>query len=359
MKNMKTFAALAAAGMAVAAFAGDELTAAQEAVAKAGPKNMKVMIAGFGTIESMTKAEKWLGETIPEQQNLSKPPTLSEADKVANPDLSKDIVRLNWVTRKIEYIHERQAVESENERNRRLLNNLRMKVLTDPSQRYVPLAKEYLQAALSRKAGTMIQVVDRSSADMAMVEQALNGDNSSALSGATCILTATVGDREEDSRTVPVNGKGTKVKTTTFTQPYTFKVRDLHGNVLMAESGTATCTSTVNNIVKSEVSDPARKLIESVTTEIADKLLSFFTTRLKFKIKVPDGCDEDDVEVAVDGRGVDADDGVRVLAVEHAVVATLDGCAPIRKVIGVSETDGSKTVKLNFKKAAAKAEEAE
>ena len=356
MKKMKMFAAFAAAGMAVAAVAGEGLTPAQEQVAKAGPKKMKIMIAGFGTIESMTKAEKWLGETIPEQQNLAKLPTLSEAEKIANPALDKDIVRLNWRTRKMEYIREQNAIEQENIRNRRILNDLRMKVLTDPSQRYVPLAKEYLQASLSRKAGSMIQVVDRSNADMAMVEQAMNGDNSSALAGATCILTATMGDREEDSRVVPVNGKGTKVKMTTFTQPYTFKVRDLQGNVLMAESGTATWQSTVNNIVKSEVSDPARKLVESVTAEIADKLLAFFTTKLEFKIKVPKGCDEDDVSVAIDGKSVDADDGVRVLAIEHAVVATLDGCKPIRKVVEIDEADGSKPVKLNFKKSAAEAE---
>lgn len=356
MKNFKMIAALAATGMSLCAVAADGLTEAQEAVAKAGPKKMRIMIAGFGTIESMTKAEKWLSETVPEQHNLAKMPTLSEADKIQNPALEKDIVRLNWNTRKLEYIREANAVAQENLRNKRLLNELRMKVLTDPSQRYVPLAKEYLQASLSRKAGTMIQVVDRSNADMAMIEQAMNGDNSSALAGATCILTATLGDREEDSRTVQVNGKGTKVKMTTFTQPYTFKVRDLQGNVLMAESGTAEWKSTVNSIVKSEVSDPARKLVESVTAEIADKLLGFFTTKLKFKIKVPNGMDEDDVEVAVDGKSVDADDGVRVLAVEHAVVAKLDGCAAIRKVVEIDEADGSKTVKLNFKKEAKDAE---
>jgi hypothetical protein len=63
--------------------------------------------------------------------------------------------------------------------------------------------------------------------------------------------------------------------------------------------------------------------------------------------------DEDDVEVKVDGKDVDVDDGVRVLALEHAVVAELDGCKSIRKVVSIDEADGSKTVKLKFKKTTA------
>ena len=350
------FAALAATGMSLCVLAGEGLTEAQEAVAKAGPKKMRIMIAGFGTIESMTQVDKWLGEQLQPNHNLDEVPTLTQGEKIKVVEVDRMVVRANWNTHKMEYVHDANLLRSENERNRMTLAALRTKVLTEGSTRYVPLAKDYLQAALSRKAGTVIQVVDRSSADMALVEQELNGKHSSALAGATCILTATMGDREEDSRTVTVNGKGTKVKMTTFTQPYTFKVRDLQGNVLMAENGTATWRSTVNSIVKGEVSDPARKLVESVTAEIADKLLAFFTTKLEFKIKVPKGMDEDDVEVAVDGKSVDAGGGVRVLAIEHAVVAKLDGCAAIRKVVEIDEADGSKTVKLNFRKQAAEAE---
>ena len=356
MKNFKMIAALAATGVSLCAVAGEGLTEAQEAVAKAGPKKMRIMIAGFGTIESMTQVDKWLGEQLQPNHNLDEVPTLTQGEKIKVVEVDRMVVRANWNTHKMEYVHDANLLRSENERNRMTLAALRTKVLTEDSTRYVPLAKDYIQAALSRKAGTVIQVVDRSSADMALVEQELNGNHSSALAGATCILTATLGDREEDSRTVTVNGKGAKVKMTTFTQPYTFKVRDLQGNVLMAESGTAEWKSTVNSVVKSEVSDPARKLVESVTAEIADKLLGFFTTKLEFKIKVPNGMDEDDVEVAVDGKSVDADDGVRVLAIEHAVVAKLDGCAAIRKVVEIDEADGSKTVKLNFKKEAKDAE---
>ena len=68
------------------------------------------------------------------------------------------------------------------------------------------------------------------------------------------------------------------------------------------------------------------------------------------KVKAPAGMDADDAEVAIDGKDVEADSGVRVLAVEHALVATLDGCKPVRKVISIDEADGTKTVKINFKK---------
>ncbi len=344
--------AAVAMSFAAGAFAAEELTEAQEKIAKAGPKKIRLMIAGFGTIESMVKVDKWLGEQLPEQQNLSKPPTLDQAEKVSNPDLAREVVRFNWNTRKVEYIREADMIQAENLRNKRLLNDLRMKVLTDASQRYTPLAKEYLQASLSEK-GNLVQVIDRSNADMNLVEQGINGDNSSAVAGATCILTAAMGDREEESRTITVNAKGTKVKTTTYTQPYVGKVRDLQGNVLFAFKGTSEWTSKVNSIVKSETSDPARKLVESACDQIADKILDFFTCKLSFKVKAPSGIDADDAEVKLDGKSVDAEDEIRVLKVEHAVVATLDGCKSIRKLVELDADASEKTVKLVFKKPAA------
>ena len=354
MKNFRiAFSAVIAAGLAAGAFAAEGLTEAQEAVAKAGPKKMRLMIAGFGTIESMTQVDKWLGEQLQPNENLRKLPTLSEGEKLQVPELANFIVRANWNTRKLEYVHDANLLRTQNERDRMMLTALRTRVLTDSATRYVPLAKDYLQAALSRKAGSLIQVVDRSNADMALVEQGLNGDNSSALAGATCIATVAMGDREEDSRTITVNGKGTQVKMTTYTQPYVGKVRDLNGNVLMAFNGTAEWSSKVNSIVRSEVSDPARKLVEIVCDKIADEIVNFFTVKLEFAVKAPKGVDADDVTVAVDGRKVDADEGIRVLAVEHAVVASLEGCAPIRKVIDIDETAVAKTVRLKFKKASA------
>lgn len=350
---MKTFGMMAiaafAAAMAGGAMAAEELTEAQEALAKAGPKKLRLMIAGFGTIESMVQVDKWLGEQLQPQKNLEKLPTLDQGEKLQVAEVHNFTIRANWNTRKMEYVEDANEIRTQNERDRMTLSALRMKVLTDVTQRYTPLAKDYLQAALSEK-GSLIQVVDRSNADMNLVEQGLSGDNSSALAGATCILTAAMGDREEDSRTITVNGKGTKVKMTTYTQPYVGKVRDLQGNVLFAFKGTSEWSSKVNSVVKSEVSDPQRKLVEKACEQIADKLLDFFTCRLSFKIKAPKGLDADDATVKIDGKTVDAADEVRVLKVEHALVATLDECKAVRRLLEFDEGDSEKTVKLVFKK---------
>ena len=356
MKTIKTTVAMAlAAGLGLCACANEGLTEAQEAIAKAGPKKLRLMIAGFGTVESMVQVDKWLGEQLQPQRNLEKPPTLNQGEKIQVPEVHNFVVRANWNTRKMEYIDDANEIRAQNERDRQTLSALRTKALTDISQRYTPLAKDYLQAALSEK-GSLVQVIDRSNADMNLVEQGLNGDNSSAIAGATCILTAAMGDREEDSRTITVNGKGTKVKVTTYTQPYVGKVRDLQGNVLFAFKGTSEWSSKENSVVKSETSDPARKLIEKACEQIADKVTDFFTCKLSFKVKAPTGVDADEAPVKVDGKTVDADEAVRVLKVEHAVVATLDGCKSIRKIVELGAGDSDTTVKLVFKKPESEAE---
>ena len=350
MKTIKTTVVMAlAAVLGLCACASEGLTEAQEAIAKAGPKKLRLMIASFGTIESMVQVDKWLGEQLQPQRNLDKPPTLDQGERVQMAEVHNFVIRANWNTRKMEYIDDANEIRAQNERDRQTLSALRTKVLTDISQRYTPLAKDYLQAALSEK-GSLVQVIDRSNADMNLVEQGLNGDNSSALAGATCILTAAMGDREEDSRVITVNGKGTKVKMTTYTQPYVGKVRDLQGNVLFAFKGTSEWSSKENSVVKSETSDPARKLIEKACEQMADKVIDFFTCKLSFKVKTPKGLDADDATVKVDGKTVDAEESVQVLKVEHAVVATLDGCKSIRRIVELDEGDSDKTVKLVFKK---------
>ena len=348
MKTTKLAAALVACTFAAGAAETAESGDFAEQMAKAAPRNMKLMIAGFGTIESMTNVDKWLGEQLQPSQNLETFPSLSEADKISNPDLAREVVRLNWLTRKMEYVRLTNELAEENARNKRLLSDLRTKVLATDSTRYVPLAKEYLQAAISRRAGTLIQVVDRSNVDMAAVEQAFNGENSSSFAGAGCILTAALGDREEDTKIVPVNAR-TSVKVTVYTQPFVFKIRDLQGNVLVADNGTATWKETANSVVRSSASDPARKLMEDVCAQIAEKTTEFFTAKMAFRVKAPGGMDADDAEVAIDGRKVsDIDGKVQVLAVEHVVTAELDGCKPIRKVVSVDNDSDTVSVKLKF-----------
>ena len=50
---------------------------------------------------------------------------------------------------------------------------------------------------------------------------------------------------------------------------------------------------------------------------------------------------------------------VAFLAVEHAVVATLDGCKPVKRVVVIDENTPAKTVKLVFKKNAPDPEKAD
>ena len=54
-RSRKLLVAACAAALTGGLFAAEGLTDAQEAVAKAGPKKLRLMIAGFGTIESMVQ----------------------------------------------------------------------------------------------------------------------------------------------------------------------------------------------------------------------------------------------------------------------------------------------------------------
>ena len=205
-----------------------------------------------------------------------------------------------------------------------------------------------MKATISKKAGRLIKVVDRGNMTIQQTEKAIKGDDADMQNGADCILSVVMGDREEESKTIPIDNIGTKIKRTTYTAPYVGKIRDLNGNVLLSFDGTAEWRSTQDTVVKSQISDPARKLMEVVCDKIADEVVAYFTTRLSFKVKVPKGMDEDDVEVYVDGREVDSD-GTRVLAVEHIVKASLDGCKSVRKLIEIENGESLKKVKLSLK----------
>ena len=361
MKRMTRFGcAVAIAAVAVGAFGDTEASAGQEAIAKAAPREMKLMIASFGTINSQAEVEKWLGDQLRPNENLEQPPTLSEADKVANPQMASVVVRANWNTKKLEYMRVSREMQDENARRARMLANLKTAMLSEASQRYTALGREYLQSRIRKQAGNLIKIVDRGNMQIQQTEKAIAGKGADMVNGADCILSVVMGDREEDAQTIPIDNQGTKVKRTTYTAPYVGKIRDLDGNVLLAFDGTAEWRSTQDNVVKSQIADPARKLMEVVCDRIAKEVVAYFTTELKFKIKVPGGMDEDDVEVFVDGKDVPTE-GTRVLALEHVVKGQLEGCKPVRRVIEIGNDTPRMTVKLNFKakKAEAAADDGE
>lgn len=351
MKMTHSLKTLFVAGLmsAISATVLADVNLSQESVAKAAPREMKLMIASFGTINSQAEVEKWLGDQLRSTENLEQLPTLSDADKIANPQMAAVVARANWNTRKLEYMRTSREIQRENARRMKIMTNLKTSMLSDAAQRYTQLGREYLQSRLSRKAGRLIKVVDRGNMTIQQTEKAIKGQSADMQNGADCILSVVMGDREEDSKTIPIDNLGTKVKRTTYTAPYVGKIRDLDGNVLLSFDGTAEWRCSQDNVVKSTIADPARKLMEAVCDKIADEVIAYFTTELKFKVKAPKGMDEDDAEIYVDGREVDVD-GTRVLAFEHVVKAELDGCKTFKRIVEIESDTPSKTVRIKFKK---------
>ena len=314
------------------------------------PREVKLLIASFGTIESQAEVEGWLSDQLRPNRNVARPSELSAASAIANPELAAEAVFVNWKEKKLEYWRESEVVRKENARRQQLLINLKTATLSNASQRYTILGRDYLHAAIRRlNGGRLIKIVDRGNMTIQQTEKQIKDDVTDMSNGADCILSIVMGDREEDLKTIPIDNVGTKIVRTVYSAPYVGKIRDLNGNLLTAFNGTATIKVSKDNVVESSRSDPARKLIEQICEQVAKEIVSYFTTELCFKVKVPSGFDADDVEIFVDGKSVD-NDFVRVLAFEHSIKAVLDGCKAIVRTVSVEEGEPSKVVKLNFKK---------
>ena len=314
------------------------------------PKSMKLLLASFGTIDSQSEVEGWLSDLLRPQQNIASLPNITGADKVVNSEKALEL-RINWQNKVLEcWESEAERTWQENRRREQALINLKTATLSDSSQRYIILGRDYLQSAIRKhKSGKLVEIIDRGNMTIQQVEKQIKGDSANLLNGADCILSVAVGDREVNSKTLPIDNAGTKVKRTTYTMPYVGKVRDLAGNVLLAFNGKASVRTVVDNVIETESADPSRELIENACEEIAKEIVGYFTCELNFKVKVPDGFDIDDVEIRVDGRDVDGN-AIRVLAIDHSIKAELLGCKTIEKQVSAQDGESSRTVKLNFKK---------
>lgn len=240
-------AAVAALGFAASA---QEPAAAAE---NASPREVRLAICAFGTAETMAPVEEWLGKTIHPGQysaGMASLPQLGE-----NKEHNSGSVKVEWSTAKLEVTHETDLIQAENQANRKLLNEIRMKVLNDPSRRYVPLAVDYLEAALFTESSGAVRLVSLEKAD-----------------AGTRLVTVSLGDREEESKTI--NDNGTLVGKKMFRQPYVCKVRDLSGNILLAFSGVGECFEATSSAITSKTADPQRKLIEDVCRQIAAKIFA-------------------------------------------------------------------------------------
>ncbi len=251
---MKSRILLAAAALAFAASAQEAQIEPETEAQPAQEREVRLAVCAFGTAETMTPIEDWLGKTIHPGQYAAGLPSLPQLGE--NKEHNAGSVEIAWSSRKLEVTSETDMIQAENQRNRKLLNDIRLKVLNDPSRRYVPLAVGYLESALFSASKGAIKMVDLEKADV-----------------ATRLITVALGDREEDSKVVDVNDSGAKAGVRTFRQPYVGKVRDLDGNILLAFDGVGECSETANSVVATTTADPQRKLIEDVCRQIAAKIV--------------------------------------------------------------------------------------
>ena len=356
MKNTLKNAAYLLSFVSIVAFGQSTMNTMPSNAKAAIPKKINVIIADVGTINSIASTEKWLGENLQPKQNIEAMPMV---DPGADSRFEAECLRWNMRTRQIEYCRSVNDIRDENAKNARILDDLRRRTLIDANKRNVILCKDFIQAALDRKYRQFIQIVDRGNVDMGLVEQTLQGkEDNIAVSSGNCIVTVVMGDLERSSRTVTVNGKGTQLKTTVFKQPYTGKLRDLEGNVLIAFDGIAELTKNQNNVVKSEYANPTRELMQSACSKIADEIGAYFVKELRFAVKGPKGdddFDEEEVTVLLDGKSIELDSPVYVIAAEHEINAKASGYNTIQRIVSLAEMDDEeKLIKLNFKRSVPK-----
>ena len=254
MITTRLFAATAAAAALGFSAAAQDVSALQEQNG-AAQREVRLAICAFGTAETMTPIEEWLGKTIHPGQYAAGLPSLPQLGE--NKEHNSGSVKVEWSTAKLEVTHETDMIQAENQRNRQLLNEIRLKVLNDPSRRYVPLAGDYLEAALFERSRGAISLVALERAD-----------------AGTRLVTVSLGDREEGSKVVDVNGSGAQAGVKTFRQPYVCKVRDLSGNTLLAFNGVGECSETANSVVSTSTADPQRRLIEDVCRQVAARIFA-------------------------------------------------------------------------------------
>ena len=244
------------------------------------PSAMKLIIASFGTIDSQAEVESHLSDLIRPLQNHAEIPKLSNSEKIQSPELAAESLVINWKERTAEYWRESEYVRVENSRREKMLYSLKTMALADSSQRYIVLGRDYLQAALFKKVGRLIKVIDRGNMTIQQTEKHIQEKEVDVVNGADCVVSIAMGDREEEVSIVPIDNAGTKIKRKTCVAPYTCKIRDLQGNLVLALSGSVSVKTTTDNVVTESKADPARKLIEKICDEVAGKIVEYFTMKL-------------------------------------------------------------------------------
>ena len=310
-------------------------------LAASAPCQMRLFIAGFGDARSMKGVDAWL-----DAQAL-RPRAAESAVADPTPEFGSDeaVLRVDWKHRSVAREGDLADIARELADGNRLLDGLREKAVSLGAARLVPSARGYFLSELHARNGeSLIQVVDLAS------ERDVREDGRRTLAGSDCILTVSLGDREESRLAVPPKQRGA-LRLTKFTQPYAFKVRDVRGGILFAGSGKAEFRRMEDSARGTANPDPAGELAASAGRQIAKRVVDFFTATLTFRIKAPQGMDKGDAKIWVDGKSVTAADRLCVLALEHHVSATLDGCRPISRKVAIRDDCAGKVLvaRLMFK----------
>ncbi len=319
------------------------------------PGKICVLIADVGTIDTVAKTEEFLTQI--KQFNVDDTPRLSDADKVADPNLAKIEVtyRFNDSVRK--YSDREREIAARNLRMERVLEQLRNSIVGNDKKRSIVVAKNYLQSFL-QPYSSCIQVIDRANTSLSEVEKAIGGNSQQDVASACVFLTVIMQDLKESSQTVQVGN--TMVKRTNYTQKAVANLRDFNGNVVNSWNAVARVSHRRTGASLEEGFNPADDLMEDVLKQIAEKLGDSLTASLKIRCRGPKGDKEFDEEgVTLTLNGNDFESGTRVLAGRYVLKAELDGYQTITRNLDL-RPGASRTIKLKFvpaSKAAAADEE--
>ena len=314
----------------------------------AAPGKVCILVTDVGTIDTVAKTEEFLAKI--KQFNIDNTPTVSAADKAADPTLAKKEINFRFNDNVQRYNEQQREIARQNRRMEQILDNLRTSVIGDKTKRDIVVAKQYLQSYLAPYSD-FIQVIDRSNTSLAEVEKAINGTDQQNIASACVFLTVIMQDLKEESNTVSIGN--TLVKRTIYTQKAVGNLRDFNGNVLTAFNVSVQSQRRQTSASRSSGYNPSSDMMEHVLRQIAGKIVSYYLSNLEIKCsaKGEDDFDADDVTFTLDGR--DFENGEKVTAGKHFLVAEAEGFKTIKREINVRANRKKNVVKLRFRKAAA------
>ncbi len=211
------------------------------------------------------------------------------------------------------------------------------------------IIKNYLQLFLDPYS-EHIMVIDRFNASFSEVVRAVGGNEQQDIASVCFFLTIILHDDLKEESTTVTAGH-VHVKTTIYTQKAVVNIRDFNGNVLKAFHVVGKTNRRQTSASKSEGFNPSSDLMEDVLKQIAEKVASYFVTKLEFKCDGPKGDEEfdaDTVTFTVDGK--EFENGNQICAGKHTVVAEAAGYKTVTKNITVRNNRSKTIIKLKFKK---------